>query len=271
MRGESRIDHNSITGFVSSQCRTSHCAREAIALVLAPGGATFVSSNLLAGGSAAYLSGVGVTAAGGGARFENNVIIGVYGTPGYNNQVSGSVGQARSGIGFSGYADVSSNYITGSVPFDAVSIGCDSYGLAFGGGTFRNNVITAGGCGASLFRSSDTLHPDVFEHNALYNGPRGPAGGTFGGFLGAVMLTGSFPFHGTGGQNLFTAADVDALAGLNASSSLGADCAVTSGFHLLAGSACIDAGSVVSVPLLDRDGDARNDGKPDIGPDELVR
>jgi len=267
-----RIDHNSITGFSSALCHSSNCGRAATALVLAPGAATFVSSNLLAGGSAAYLAGVGVSAAGGGARIENNVIIGVYGTPGYAGQLSASANQAQRGFGFVGYADVSSNYITGSVPSGAVTSACDSYGLSFGvGGTFRNNVITAGGCGASLLRSSNTQHPDVFEHNALYNGPVGTATTTLGGPLGALMLTsGNLSIPSSSDQYLSTVAGVEALPELNASGTLGADCAVTSDFHLSTGSACIDAGSVVKVPLLDRDGDARSDGKPDIGPDEVL-
>ncbi|HEX5100381.1 MAG TPA: choice-of-anchor Q domain-containing protein [Polyangiaceae bacterium] len=66
-----------------------------------------------------------------------------------------------------------------------------------------------------------------------------------------------------------TAADVDALAYLNASGTLDAPCNPTSDQHLPAGSACISAGSTTDAPLVDFDGDPR-DSEPDIGPDEYV-
>jgi hypothetical protein len=127
---------------------------------------------------------------------------------------------------------VNSNYIVSGLS-GAAAIGAT-------GNTFRNNVLV----GTSLAFSGT---PATFEHNVL---------------APMIYLDGS-----AGGDTLTTAAAVDALTDTHADGTIAGTCAMSSDYHLSAGSLCIDAGTPTGAPPRDKDGDPR-DSSPDIGPDE---
>jgi len=111
----------------------------------------------------------------------------------------------------------------------------------------------------------------VFENNALWVSPTST--GVGGGLYrdeGAPAASTCVP-SGVG-STLTTISGVNALSG--ASGNIDDDCSVTNpvvggDFHLMAGSACIDAGTATMAPATDFEGDARPMGAaPDIGPDE---
>jgi hypothetical protein len=270
--GCARIDHNRIIGFQdgSAYCGAPHCTRNATGLVL-DGGAAWVSSNRILGSSEAFALGVGVAARAPAARIDNNVIYGVYGTP-LNRGLSTFLGfnQPSSGTGFSGNGDVNSNLIVGAVGspvIEPIEL-CDSNGVVLSsGGTFRNNVISGGTCGTSIFRADASVAPDAFENNAVFNGTVTNSQLDYS--ATGVLLANGNASGVTDGTFVFSAADIDALPNFNAHGTIDAQCAETSDGHLVAGSACIDAGTATGAPPLDIDGQPR-DARPDIGPDEYV-
>lgn len=142
---------------------------------------------------------------------------------------------------------------------------------------FRNNIIAAGACreGAAFVETAATADPVVFENNVLHAGDRnGPlwwqTGAQCQGTGLLQPICGALYYDAGGSQQvLFTADQVNALTDMTASGNTHELCALSSDFSLVAGSACIDAGTPAGAPFFDIDGDPR-DALPDIGPDEYV-
>jgi hypothetical protein len=270
----SRVDHNAILGF-SQTCNSGSCSRDATALLVNGG---WVSSNRIVGGSGGKIRGVGVDATSGGARIENNVIIGVGGLPlnvryQFDTVIGVSSSDPSRGVGLQGYGDIHSNLIVGAQGPPAGNVACDSTGLLLthAGGQFRDNVISGGACGVSVWRPAPGYIPEVFERNALYNGPVSscPSSGFLQTACTGVILLDSPALPPEEWQLHTSAAAVNALSGFNASGTIDADCAPSADGHLALGSPCVDAGTSVGAPFVDEDGDLR-DAEPDIGPDEVV-
>jgi hypothetical protein len=188
-----------------------------------------------------FASGVNAS---GGARLENNRILGVVG--------GGSCplvpGGTEKGLWAKGECDTNSNFIAATLGdctrFELTSAtGIPPVDLAIfaSGGDFRNNLF-GGDCPFSVYEQSALADPKSFENNSLTAAYEDEA------------LTRLAP------------ADVNVLGDMVAGGNIGA-CAFTSDFHLAPGSACIDAGTRDGSPVDDFDGDAR-DATPDIGPDE---
>ena len=260
-----RIDHNVLTG---PGCED--CGGNATGLELEGGSAT-VDSNFIVGGGG-DVSAQGIEANAPAARVENNEIYGAYTIPCslFGGCGNGLPGVTYSATGFYGVANVSSNFISayGSSPAPvhsgAGSLDCRGYGLYLGaGGTFRNNILSGGGCGTPVLRHTADRNADVFENNDVYNGD--PSGSPL--LLCGAGLVGGTP-DGTG-SCLHSVADIEAMPELHASGTLDVACPFTSDRHLPAGSPCIDAGSPTDAPLADRDGDLR-DAQPDVGFDEYL-
>jgi hypothetical protein len=235
-----RIEQNSITGASTAFASSSSAHQIAATGVSVDTAPAFIAGNQifgLGGDGHCSASGVGLTA-GGAARIENNVIVGIG-----NNTCSNGF-QYGTGLSVT-HADVDSNYIAVSPTacFGSRS-GPPTAATGGTGSRFRNDILVAGPCGRAFV--GGTNGPVAFEHNAL-----------------------SPILYIDDGNPITTAAAVDALTDTVADGTLAATCAMTSDYHLVAGSACVDAGTTTGAPPRDRDGDLR-DAHPDIGPDEYV-
>jgi hypothetical protein len=122
-------------------------------------------------------------------------------------------------------------------------------------GLFRNNILRAASCSSAfLFHEvGESVDPRLLKNNDF-----DPAGSPV---LyvdeGAASLT-----------------EIDMVNGL-ADVDVGGNLAVDPHFvdypddvHLDFGSMCVDTGTLGAVPTADFEGDLRDDGSPDIGPDE---
>ncbi len=178
--------------------------------------------------------GEGIDNSSGAGRFENNVIVGARGAAGCVLSPPTAIGY----MGTAGPADVNSNYIQGSTS------GCGDAVVGADGNVFRNNMLATAGCGYPFYGSSG-----VFEHNVL---TPSTSSGVYVGY-----------------NTLDAAAAIDAQTSTHADGTIIGTCAMTSDYHLSAGSICIDAGTPSGAPPRDKDGDPR-DALPDIGPDEYV-
>lgn len=213
--------------------------------VVAPG-ATLVSGNLIDAGCSGG-DGVGLRGSG---RIENNVIWG----PSCGGSYLDSPLSLATALEVTGSADVHSNTLFGGGAADGVLVGqtgCSSVGVTFGDDvSLRNNIVeSSAGCLATyaVHRSSLSHPPSPFEHNDL--------------------VSGSTALYVDDTTNLTSLDAVNALPG--AAGNLAVEPSLT-GYHLAAGSPCIDAGTTTGAPSADIDGDARADGAPDIGADEAL-
>ena len=134
-----------------------------------------------------------------------------------------------------GPLEIFSNYFAGAVSG------------ARGTPVFKNNVF--------LNRIESDLPVD-FDNNVLHASGTAPL---------AVFTIDSMSVEAR------TVAEIEALVGSGASGNIDATCPTSDfpNYRHLAGSPCIDAGSVAGAPTRDREGDLR-DSLPDIGPDEYV-
>jgi hypothetical protein len=151
-----------------------------------------------------------------------------------------------------GAVDVHSNYIEGGTPGTSI---CTSAAIRLPGpneALIRNNILLPGGC---PLRSYDVDQhtvqalPAVLENNAFAPGD-----------------TATILYHVLEGPDADTIEGVNSLSGVATSANFEATCPST----LTPDSACVDAGTVEGAPALDRDGDSRGDGSPDVGADELL-
>ena len=115
----------------------------------------------------------------------------------------------------------------------------------------RNNVIES--TGGVLVHGAGTAS-FVFQHNAM----KGPSN--------AILFSGTVDGASVEARSI---SELETLLGPGALGNLALGCARSADFHLLPGSACIDAGTREGAPLRDMDGQLR-DALPDIGPDEYV-
>jgi hypothetical protein len=208
--------------------------------IVAPG-ATLVSQNVIDAGCSGG-QGVGLRASG---RVENNIIKG----PSCGGSFLDGTAVAT-GLALSGDSDVHSNTIfaggaTDGIPFG--QLGCRANGLVIESGiaSVRNNIVSALSCNErrALVRMAAAPAPSAIQNNDL---------------LSAVLYL-------DGATALTTIASVNALPG--ASGNFSADPLLDSDHRLTAGSPCIDSGTPSAAPLMDLDGDAR-DQNPDVGADE---
>jgi hypothetical protein len=129
------------------------------------------------------------------------------------------------------------------------------------GGTFRNNIISAGQCARrAAVREAPGAALRVLAHNDLYDPTTQP-------------LTGSLVLYQRGAGDASTAAQVNAQP--NATDNISADpryAAYLSDFHLTAESACIDQGIADGAPATDADEKQRPEGAGyDLGAYEFQR
>ena len=116
-------------------------------------------------------------------------------------------------------------------------------------GVLRNNILRAGGCTSMRYGLLDT---------------------DTGASLRLIESNDFDPTSAPTALYRYRAANNMSLNGINSPASrknISVDPMFVSAtdLHLMAGSACVDAGTTVGAPALDYDGKARNDGRPDIG------
>jgi hypothetical protein len=162
------------------------------------------------------------------------------------------------GEGFRGYGvlvdsaagtiDLNSNYIDAGL---ASATGCVTAGIKLvevDSILLRNNIIAPGSCDTSFNVDQEAAAaPDVLANNDFVPG------------------VSSELYRIIGQTDPRTIAEVNALPGASDNFSVACE------LPLEAGAACIDAGTPEGAPELDIDGDARNDGAPDVGPDEFMQ
>jgi hypothetical protein len=216
------------------------------------GGTAFVAGNEIRSGCGDDMLGMRVVGA--SSRIENNLIFGASGMACNSIQpirVLNSIGLAVRG----GAVDLHSNLIAG-IPYCNVrepdwssrTVPSDTALVLSTGSVARNNLILTGACRYSAGVDA-ALMPTAFQHNDIT--PGGVLYETAHGMLNRIDGVNQLEpsrFFG----NISTPAGV-----------------ATDGWHLTADSACVDAGTSEGAPLRDRDGNLRDDGHPDIGPDEV--
>jgi hypothetical protein len=242
LSGCAQILRNTVTGTAFPICNNV-CQLDSAGLFVI-GVETLVDGNEFHGGCGDGPNGgtaFGVSA-GGNVRLVNNTMIGGF--------CEGSPRVTMAGLAvspqFFGTVDVSSNRIDGGVVTGGA---CRSAGIYTAGlSTFiRNNIIAAGSCSTA----SNVYQPSNDAPLALENNDFAPSTNAF-----------LYSF-GNGNGSLGSIGQVNTLPG--SSGNLSAGCSTP----LAAGSPCIDAGTPASAPDHDKDGEPRNDGIPDIGPDEF--
>lgn len=249
-----RIERNVIDGFQGV---------DAVGLSL-EGTAPLVANNRINGGCATR-SATGLVAEDAAARIENNRIFA-------GNCAAGQAGNVtryaalRSVRGSSANElDVHSNHIDGrghvgpctsrGVLLDLDPVGAPA---ATARDVFRNNIVIGGQCATAygVEEVAVTTDPRVLENNDLVPNANG-----------SVAL-----YRDEGTSDLFDIADVNALLDAMVSANIAVD-PMQTGYPawpaLSPASACIDAGTTAGAPAVDQDGDPRDDGAPDIGPDEI--
>jgi hypothetical protein len=221
------------------------CAYDSKGMVVA-GMSTLVDSNRVDGGcssGAAWSAAVGLVVSG-DARVQNNVLYGsTCASANEGVQGTGLVVDSERGV-----VDLSSNYIDGG---RATAAGCATAGIRLlqGDVVLRNNIVAPGLCpnAVNLHQEREVIVPTVLENNDL--APGSPTAQLYR-IIGAVDPT--------------TIAEVNALPGA------GANFSAACQYPLLPESACVDAGTPEGAPERDIEGDLRDDGAPDVGPDEIA-
>jgi hypothetical protein len=234
-----------------------------------------VSGNRVRAGCSEVSVGLWAT---GNARIENNVFVGA--SEDWCGRATDPRGLLDSRTVFSvgmhvrGDVDVHSNVIHGGTVCHRLSFGLIVLAYPDGRGSYRNNVIHPGACASAgiLLQSVESGTLGAFEHNNVV-----PTG------LGRLASVG--PYHSeselqcrSGPSDcqfpfqdhviLTTAAQLDSLSQPAGFGNIAVEPNFASdGYHLLADSACIDAGTSRGAPPADIDGESR-DETPDIGVDE---
>jgi hypothetical protein len=247
------------------QCQQGGCMRIARNVVVGNGGVDvigisiassgpLVERNDITGGCGTGLT-YGVLADDTYARLENNVIRGaVCSSSTSPTTVSGVLANVSSS---QNEVDMHSNTIdaggTGACVGAAATLGVRAgTSQPTGGGlrgVLRNNILRAGGCTSMRYGLLDT---------------------DTGASLRLIESNDFDPTSAPTALYRYRAANNMSLNGINSPASrknISVDPMFVSAtdLHLMAGSACVDAGTTVGAPALDYDGKARNDGRPDIG------
>lgn len=250
---------------IGISCQNDGCRRLSGNDVRIEGGATSVGVNVvdaapliddnrIAGACGAFATGLRAEDA--SARIENNLI---YATTCEAQIPTGLVATGLQVlVGSAGReVDVHSNLIEASAGIEActatgIELGASGNGLPGGPlGLFRNNIVAASRCGLST-AVAETV-PEV-DPRKLRNNDLVPTG---------VL------YRDEAADLISEIDDVNSLPGVLDNLSVDPDLIdVVADPHLQDGSMCIDAGTAEGAPEQDFDGEARDDGAPDIGPDE---
>jgi hypothetical protein len=205
-----------------------------------------------------------------------------------NNVVFGPRGVARSAALFlqeserpTGVVVVNGNLldgggeamVPGGAPTLSAAVGlrigaCDTCGLTGLVGRLRNNILVGGAGAARLAVHEEaplrrTIHPEVFEHNALHAGKSGSGNGD-------VLYR---AWNGMTVVNLVSMAEIAAQVPWKspAVNNLNVDPMVDTTGHLMKGSPLIDKGTSTEAPHRDLDDEPRPRGAAmDIGADEAL-
>jgi hypothetical protein len=243
------ISRNQVSGIVSLVPCAGPCDFDSIG-ISARGSGTLIDANRVDGGcSGGPIGGQGSAGirVNGSIRVQNNVVYGGHECP-------TPVGAAlTSGILIIGDSpDVHSNFIEGGQPSTSI---CTSAGVRFTGApnqaTLRNNIILAGGCvsdGAPVQVSDPSYYPLLIENNDLLPNSSG-------------VLYRDVVFN-----RYSSLAELETITAFPFRASFSADCPLPLTFD----SPCVDAGTPTGAPERDRDGEAREQGFPDVGPDEWI-
>jgi hypothetical protein len=142
--------------------------------------------------------------------------------------------------------------------------GCGQCGVNAVMGRIRDNTLL-GGAGANRYGIYEvnspqrTNRPEALDNNVFWFAPAS-------GVSNDVLW---HQWNGTLGTDLLTIAQVNLATMPPATANQNADPKVDATWHLTAGSPCIDMGTATESPTTDMDGNARPNGAPDIGPDEM--
>jgi hypothetical protein len=241
------ISRNQVSGITSLVPCGGNCDFNSIGIA-AQGRGTLIDANRVDGGcSGGPIGGQGSAGirVNGSIRVQNNVVYGGHECP-------TPVGAAlTSGILIVGDSpDVHSNFIEGGQPSTSI---CTSAGVRFAGtpnlATLRNNIILAGTCasdGAPVQVSDPSLYPLLIENNDLLPNSSG-------------VLYRDVVFN-----RYSSLAELETITAFPFRASFSADCPLP----LTLDSPCVDAGTPTGAPERDRDGEAREQDFPDVGPDE---
>jgi hypothetical protein len=233
------VSDNVVGGFFGDESCGAACGYEAVGMWVTSSLETLVDSNRVEAVCGADDT-TGVRAQG-NVRLQNNVV-----TAGACAAEGGSsVGLSIEQLSAAGPVDAHSNWLDpGFSGSNCVSTGVV---VAAEGSVLRNNIILPGSC-TTAFNVNQLLPsaaPAAFENNDLVPG-------------------GSVLYYRNTQSDADTIEEVNALPG--SSNNFSAPCA----FPLELGSACVDAGTLAGSPDHDFDAEVRNDGAPDVGPDELL-
>jgi hypothetical protein len=243
-------------------CDTGACARVSGNTLLGMSGGTvvglllratgaFVDRNVITGGCGSKTT-TAVLTDDAFTRIENNVVHGAACVDATTPEADG----VRVHVALSGNeVDVNSNTIdaggTGQCQGAAAGIGLgNAAGPSTPHGIFRDNILRAGACaiGSEDFIETEAAAtPRVFAHNDL-----DPTGAP------TLYLLPTPP-------SPTSIAEVNKLTGSAGNISADPMFVSATNFQLAAGSACINAGTLVGAPADDFTGKARSDGEPDIG------
>jgi hypothetical protein len=226
------ISDNSIGGLAVSGGCTKQCEYESYGLDLYATN-VLVRRNSIRAGCADTAAGIRVSGSApeGAVRIENNLVRGRS-----DDTVCGQEEDRvfySSAITADAPLDVHSNTLYGGGSTHT-QFGCSSAAVRGGTGTYRNNVLFPGIC--------EPVNPSM-----------------------KVPNPGSYYFTNSAGL----AENNDFVGGTAPYGNFSADPGFADGFHLGAGSACIDTGTPTGAPLDDFDGEPR-DIRPDVGADEFV-
>jgi hypothetical protein len=221
------------------------------------GTGAFVDRNVITGGCGSKTT-TAVLAEDAFGRIENNLVRGAACAANASTPEADGlrvhVALGANGLG-SNELDVSSNTIDagGAGPCQGVAAGIglgNGAGPKSARGIFRDNVLRAGACSIARIDFIETeagTSPRLFEHNDL-----DPTGAPT-----SLYLTGA-------AKSLATLSAVNALPGASGNLSVDPLFVGATDLHLMAASACVNAGTAVGAPKTDFDGKPRDD-RPDIG------
>jgi hypothetical protein len=239
------VSGNQITG-LTDVVPCADCYRYTIAL--SAGGSPLVDANILDGGCSSGTTAYNAALEAGSARIQNNRIRGSHdcGVP---------VGMAYSFGITAGNSDIHSNLIEAG---ETQAADCYAAGILLNTypnqAILRNNIVMPGACphGIGVAEGDGDADADftpaVLENNDLVAGPPGTA------------------LYRDHGVDLTTVDEVNALTDLTSSDNFSAPCPLP----LVEGSPCVDVGTPEGAPDHDMEDQLRDDGLPDVGPDELI-